>query len=106
MDPERTVQNLGSISKTVVATSVMQLWEKGKFQLDDDVNDRLPFVVRSPSHPETPITYRLLLTHRSGIADSLAYRSSYVCGDPTISLEDWLKGYFTPGGRYYERQGN
>ncbi|MDR3618186.1 MAG: serine hydrolase [Paludisphaera borealis] len=106
MDPDLTVQNIGSISKTVVATAVMQLWEKGKFQLDDDVNERLPFAVRSPSHPDTPITYRLLLTHRSGIADSLAYRSSYACGDPSLSLEAWLKAYFTPGGRYYEKEAN
>jgi CubicO group peptidase (beta-lactamase class C family) len=106
MDPDRTVQNIGSISKTVVATAVMQLWEKGRFQLDDDVNERLPFAVRSPSHPETPITYRLLLTHRSAIADSLAYRSSYACGDPRLPLEAWLKAYFTPGGRYYDKQAN
>jgi CubicO group peptidase (beta-lactamase class C family) len=103
MDPDLTVQNIGSISKTVVATAVMQLWEKGKFQLDDDVNERLPFAVRSPSHPDPPITYRLLLTHRSGIADSPAYGSSYACGDPRIPLERWLKDYFTPGGRSYEK---
>ena len=97
MDPDRTVQNIGSISKTVVATAVMQLWEKGKFQLDDDVNERLPFAVRSPSHPDTPITYRLLLTHRSGIADSLAYRSSYACGDPSLPLEDVAQGVLHAG---------
>ena len=100
------MQNIGSISKTVVATAVMQLWEKGKFQLDDDVNERLPFAVRSPSHPDTPITYRLLLTHRSGIADSPAYGSSYACGDPSLPLEAWLKAYLTPGGRYYEKEAN
>jgi CubicO group peptidase (beta-lactamase class C family) len=106
MDPDLSIQNIGSISKTVVATAVMQLWEKGKFQLDDDVNERLPFGVRSPSYPDTPITYRLLLTHRSGIADSLAYRSSYACGDPSLPLEAWLKAYFTRGGRYYDKKDN
>jgi CubicO group peptidase (beta-lactamase class C family) len=106
MDPDRTVQNIGSISKTVVATAVMQLWEKGEFQLDDDVNHRLPFAVRNPSHPSTPITYRHLLTHRSGIADSVAYQSSYACGEPRLSLDDWLRGYFEPGGRYNDKQAN
>ena len=33
MDPAVTVENIGSVSKTVVATAVMQLWVKGKFQL-------------------------------------------------------------------------
>ena len=106
MDPDRTVQNIGSISKTLVATAVMQLWEKGGFQLDDDVNERLPFAVRSPSHPDTPITYRLLLTHRSGIADGPAYGSSYSCGEPSLPLEAWLRAYLTPGGRSYERNAN
>jgi CubicO group peptidase (beta-lactamase class C family) len=32
---EKTIQNIGSISKTITATAVMQLWEKGKFKLDD-----------------------------------------------------------------------
>jgi CubicO group peptidase (beta-lactamase class C family) len=106
MDPDRTVQNIGSISKTVVATAVMQLWEKGKFQLDDDVNGQLPFAVRSPSHPDTPITYRLLLTHRSGIADSPAYGASYACGDPRLPLGSWLKDYFVPGGRSFDKKDN
>jgi CubicO group peptidase (beta-lactamase class C family) len=106
MDPDNTVQNIGSISKTVTATAVMQLWEKGKFPLDDDVNEFLPFAVRNPFHPDTPITFRLLLTHRSGIADSPAYGSSYACGDPSTPLEKWLKEYLTPGGRYCQKKTN
>ncbi len=106
MDPLVTVQNIGSISKTVVATAVMQLWEKGKFQLDDDVNLQLPIAVRSPFHPDAPITYRQLLIHRSGIADSHAYGSSYACGDPSLTLDAWIKAYFTPGARYYHKNDN
>jgi CubicO group peptidase (beta-lactamase class C family) len=106
MDPDRTVQNVGSVSKTVVATAVMQLWEKGEFQLDDDVNDRLPFAVRNPAHPGVAITYRLLLTHRSGVADGPAYGASYACGDPGLSLEDWLRAYLEPGGRHYDKGAN
>jgi CubicO group peptidase (beta-lactamase class C family) len=106
MSPDDTVQNIGSISKTVVATAVMQLWEKGKFQLDDDVNEFLPFAVRNPFHPDTPLTFRLLLTHRSSIADSPAYGASYACGDPSIPLEKWLQSYFIPGGRYYDKKPN
>jgi CubicO group peptidase (beta-lactamase class C family) len=106
MDPGRTVQNIGSVSKTVTATAVMQLWERGKFQLDDDVSELLPFAVRHPSHPGTPITFRLLLTHRSGIADGPAYEPSYACGDPHVPLGKWLKEYLTPGGRSYRKGAN
>ncbi len=58
---------IASISKTITATAVMQLWEQGLFELDDDVNDYLPFNVRNPNHPDVPITFRMLLTHTSSI---------------------------------------
>ena len=61
MDPDRTIQNIGSISKTVTATAAMQLWEKGKFELDDDINQYLPFSVRNPLHPGNLISFRSLL---------------------------------------------
>ncbi|MCW3097530.1 MAG: Beta-lactamase [Chthonomonadaceae bacterium] len=106
MDPGHTIQNIGSISKTIVTTAVMQLWEKGKFQLDDDVSEHLQFSVRNPIYPNIPITYRQLLTHSSSIDDSMAYQTSYACGDPKLSLEIWLKEYFTVGGRFYSKEAN
>ncbi|MHC5538055.1 serine hydrolase domain-containing protein [Singulisphaera rosea] len=106
MDPERSIQNIGSISKTVTATAAMQLWEKGKFDLDDDVGRYLPFPVRNPAYPDEVISFRDLLTHRSSIADSPAYGESYACGDPVMSLESWIKDYFTTDGRYYQKEKN
>ncbi len=101
-----TIQNIGSISKTITATAVMQLWEKGMFKLDDDVNGYLAFKVRNPHFPDDPITFRQLLTHTSSIKDGPAYGESYTCGDPTISLKDWIKGYLTPEGKYFNKEGN
>jgi len=103
---EDTIQNIGSISKTITATAIMQLWEKGKFKLDDDVNAYLPFKVRNPAFPDDPITFRQLLTHKSSIKDGKAYGKSYVCGDPTISLKDWIDGYFLPEEKYYDAVDN
>jgi CubicO group peptidase (beta-lactamase class C family) len=60
---------LASISKTVIATAVMQGVERALFGLDDDVNDILPFPVRTPEHPRRVITVRQLLTHTSSIRD-------------------------------------
>lgn len=97
-----TVQNIGSISKTFTATAVMQLWEAGRFQLDDDVNPFLEFEVAHPAHRETPITIRHLLAHLSAIDDGPAYALAYTCGDPVLSLEDWLRAYLTPEGQYYD----
>ncbi len=101
-----TIQNIGSISKTVTATAIMQLWEKGLFKLDDDVNKYLSFEVRNPRFPDIPITFRQLLTHWSSITDGPAYSKSYACGDPAVSLKDWIKGYFTPQGKYYDKEKN
>jgi len=101
-----TIQNIGSISKTITATAIMQLWEKGKFKLDDDVNQYLSFKVRNPAFPDDPITFRQLLVHKSSIKDGKAYGKSYACGDPTISLKDWIEGYFLPEGKYYDAKGN
>jgi len=98
----QTIQNIGSISKTVTATAVMQLWEHSKIELDNDVNEYLDFQVRNPRFPATAVTTRQLLTHRSSITDGPAYGDSYSCGDPTISLEAWIKGYLTPEGPYYD----
>lgn len=94
------LQNIASISKTFTTTAVMQLWEQGAFQLDDDVNDVLPFAV----HPDAPITFRQLLTHTSSISDGTSYSRNYACGDPEISLGTWLEEYFTPGGRFHNAE--
>lgn len=105
MNPD-TVMNIGSISKTFTATAIMQLWEKGEFQLEDDINNYLPFVVKNALFPKEAITFRQLLTHRSSIKDGSAYGESYTCGDPTIPLGTWLKEYFTPRGAYYNKEEN
>lgn len=105
MSPD-TIQNIASVSKTITATAIMQLWEKKKLDLDADVNDYLPFPVRNPRFPTVPITTRQLLTHTSSIGDGPAYEPSYACGDPTTALVDWLQAYFDPQGRNYDAEEN
>jgi CubicO group peptidase (beta-lactamase class C family) len=105
MTPD-TVTNIASISKTFTNAAVMQLVEEGQLGLDDDVGQHLPFAVRHPEYPEVPITVRQLLTHTSGIEDGDAYDASYACGDPAVSLADWIRGYFEPGGEFYSAEQN
>ncbi len=50
-----------SVQKVFTATAVMQLVEKGLVDLDADVNSYVPFQVRHPGYPQTPITLRMLL---------------------------------------------
>jgi CubicO group peptidase (beta-lactamase class C family) len=111
---------IASVSKTITATALMQLYDQGKFKLDDDINNYLPFRVRIPLSPETPITFRQLLMHASSIKDNLAYVNcpdSCLYGsspipfvtrgaDSPISLADLMKGYLMPGGAYYDENEN
>jgi CubicO group peptidase (beta-lactamase class C family) len=52
---------LASVTKTMTSTAIMQLWERGKIKLDQDVRDFFP------NFPYPGVTIRLLLTHRSGM---------------------------------------
>ncbi|MCC8246345.1 serine hydrolase domain-containing protein [Saccharothrix luteola] len=53
----------GSITKTVVATAVLQLVGEGRVELEDRIQDRLPGLLPYAE----PITVRQLLQHTSGI---------------------------------------
>jgi CubicO group peptidase (beta-lactamase class C family) len=100
------LQNIASISKTFTTTALLQLWEQGRFGLDDDVGDYLSFPVRNPNHPGAKITFRHLLTHRSSLRDGSNYAKAYACGDPRVDLGEWIEGYLKPGGIYYQASEN
>ena len=58
-----TLFRLGSISKPITATAILQLWERGKLDLDAPVQKYCPAFPRK----EWPITSRELLGHLGGI---------------------------------------
>jgi CubicO group peptidase (beta-lactamase class C family) len=63
-----TVFRIASISKTITAIGLMQLWEQEKFQLDAPVNEYLKaYQLNHPNPQAPPITFRHLLTHTSGL---------------------------------------
>ncbi|MGB0523086.1 MAG: serine hydrolase domain-containing protein [Flammeovirgaceae bacterium] len=64
-----SIQNIGSITKTLIAFSLMKLIEEGKIKLDDPINHYLPFKITHPKFPSIPITIRQLATHTSGLTD-------------------------------------
>ena len=98
---DTTLFMLASISKTITAAAVMQLWEHDSFDLDDDINEYLPFVVRNPFHPDSIITFRHLLTHTSSINDNWSVMF-YFPGDSPIPLGQYLADYLVPGGAYFD----
>lgn len=97
---------LASISKTITATALLKLYDQGYFQLDDKINDFLPFQVNIPN-TSTDITFRMLLTHTSAIADGSALDDQYYYGkDSPIALNTFLQNYLVPGGQYYDTKEN
>ncbi|WP_405768146.1 serine hydrolase domain-containing protein [Streptomyces sp. NBC_01538] len=57
----------GSITKTFIATVLLQLEAEGRVSLDDTVDKWLPGVVSGNGHDGRQITLRQLLNHTSGI---------------------------------------
>lgn len=84
-----TVFRAASVSKFITALGAMKLKEQGRLDLDKDVNRYLPFPLRHPKTPDTPITLRMLLSHTAGIHDGAAYNSGIV---KNVPLSELLKG--------------
>jgi len=68
VDPQKTMFCAGSVGKLVNWTALMQLYEAGKFDLNDDLNLYLKNLHIPESFPE-PVTFRHLLTHTPGFDD-------------------------------------
>jgi CubicO group peptidase (beta-lactamase class C family) len=100
---DSTLFSIESVSKTITGTALLQLWEKGLFELDDDINNYLPFELKNPSSPNDSITFRMLLTHTSSIWDDWNLLNSIVTwgGDSPLILSSFLQDYLLPGGNYY-----
>jgi CubicO group peptidase (beta-lactamase class C family) len=64
---------IASVSKCITALSLMTLYDKGLFRLDDDISNILGYRVRNPYFPDQPITVRMVLKHTSSINDGSAY---------------------------------
>ena len=79
---EETIQNIASISKTIVGVALLKAQELGILKLDDPINKYLPFNIINPYFPDTEITIRHLATHTSSILDSKKYwNNAYVLKD-------------------------
>ncbi|MGW0601490.1 serine hydrolase domain-containing protein [Streptomyces sp. NPDC002776] len=75
---------VGSITKTFVATVLLQLEAEGRLSLDDTVDTWLPGLVEGNGHDGRRITLRRLLNHTSGIfsyTDDQTFVETYVLKD-------------------------
>jgi len=64
VDAEKSLFRVASITKVFTATAVMQQVEKGKLDLDTDINNYLDFELKR--NFDAPVTLTHLLTHTAG----------------------------------------
>ncbi|MEV0245574.1 serine hydrolase domain-containing protein [Nocardia sp. NPDC050712] len=69
--PDGAQFRIASVTKSFVATVVLQLVAEGRVELDSPIERYLPGVVRGPGGDGTVITVRNLLQHTSGIPNYL-----------------------------------
>ncbi len=85
-----TVYLIGSTFKTMSTYALLQLMEKGAFNLDDSVNDFLDKFQIKGKNLDQPVTFRHLLTHTSGLP--AAFGSHPVWGHTVpLPLKDYLE---------------
>ena len=97
----RDMYLLGSISKPIVITGLMSLYDRGAFRLEDRVSKYVP-EFRGEGREE--VTIEQVLTHVSGLPDQLANNAELRKGHAPLS--EFVKGaartslQFKPGSRY------
>lgn len=98
-----TFFRVASISKTAVATAIMQQFEQGKFELDDDISDCLGYTVRNPHFPHDKITFRHVMTHTTSLQGDEETGDVYVTFSQACqnSNPPSLEQVVTPNGRFY-----
>lgn len=118
---EHTIQNIASISKTFIGVALMKAQELGKLNLDDPINNYLPFKVVNPHFPTASITIRQLATHTSSIKDPSRYkRNGYVLKevnspdakaknnfrppDEMIPLSQFLESILSEEGKWHKKK--
>ncbi len=87
VDPQQTVFEWASTSKLFTWTSVMQLVEDGKLDLDTNITEYLPEEFAEKLEYQHPITMRDIMNHSSGFGD-YAFNIIVFSEEQLVSLEE------------------
>lgn len=87
--PDKTIFRIGSVTKVFTATALLQLAERRKINLNDDVNKYLKDFKIPNTYPQ-PITFANLLTHTAGF-DEISVGRKTTSADEVVALGEFLK---------------
>jgi CubicO group peptidase (beta-lactamase class C family) len=99
----KTMYQIGSVTKQFTATAILQLYARGKLALTDSINKFFPHL------PYQGFTIHQLLVHRSGLSNYVYFidklitdKSQLISNDDVIALwkEHEPVPYYPPGRRY------
>ena len=111
-NPTDTIFQIASVSKVVTGLALMILFDQGKFKLDDPINNYLPkdMQLTNPKFPNTPITFRMMLTHTSSITDKEYNKLEGIIKfgadqEPSSreAFNNFIKDYYAQTGKYYNK---
>ncbi len=97
---ENTKYRIASISKTSSALALMNLYEEGFLDLDEDISTYLGYTVINPSHPGIAVTARMLMSHTSSLQDGSGY-NGFLSATYTQNPIPDIAQLLVPGGSFY-----
>ncbi len=86
-DATFTAYLLASVSKTVTFTSLTMLYDRGLFELDDDVSVALGWTLRNPRHPDAPVTFRQFYTHSTSMSNFPPAQHLFMYGPSGVAID-------------------
>lgn len=95
-----TKYRIASVSKSVTALGLIKLYSNGLFDLDDDISEYLGYTLRNPQYPNTPITFRMVLSHTSGLQDGTGYNPFLQATFNQLPVPN-ITEVLVPDGNYY-----
>jgi CubicO group peptidase (beta-lactamase class C family) len=98
---ENTKYRIASISKFVMTTAMMKLYDRKMIDLDEDAGTYLGFTLRNPAHPDRPVTVRMLLLHTGSLNEGTGYDPFLMATYNNVSDPPSFSELLVPGGKYY-----
>ena len=95
----QTQQFIASISKTTIGVALMRAEELQLLNIENAINDYLPFEINNPNFPNDKITIKHLATHTSSLDYNETVVESLYTDEPNLNepLEKFMFDYFQDG---------